>query len=169
MATKKGIVLTATIIGGFVAASFLVYLIPQPESTLITPENAEGQLRFAIDRKDAVIDEFNTSLQGWKNGEVDKDTFNSAAITALEQINALIIELQNSRVPNEWVQSYSLFIQALENYKTYVGTTKEYVDYKSEEPSDPSTENSYLDSMSNALDRAEELVKQSADAIPRTT
>lgn len=168
MATKKGIALTAAIIGGFVAASFLVYLIPQsPRSAVVGPSDYGEQLRFAMDRNQAVIDEFNTSFQSWKNGEIDKDTFKASANVAAEQVNMLVLELKQRQVPSEWNQSYSLFIQALENYRSYTEKTQEYADYKSGGLADPVQERTYLDAMSETLGKAQSLAQESMNAMPK--
>ena len=120
-----------------------------------------------MDRNQAVIDEFNTSFQSWKNGEVDKDTFKASANVAAEQVNMLMLELKQRQVPSEWNQGYSLFIQALENYRSYIEKTQEYADYKSGGLPDPVQERTYLDAMSETLDKAQSLAQESMNAMPK--
>jgi hypothetical protein len=168
LATRKGIALTAAIIGGFVGASFLVYLIPQPPRTAVVgPSDYGEQLRFAIDRNQAVIDEFSTSFQSWQNGEIGKDTFKANATVAASQVNMLILELEQRQVPSEWNLSYSLLIQALENYRSYIEKTQEYADYKAGSLTDPVQERTYRDGISETLDKAQSLVQESMNAMPK--
>jgi hypothetical protein len=167
LVTKKGVGLTVAIIGGFVAASFLIYLIPQsPQSDIITLGDAREQLEFVMDRNKVVIDEFQTVFRLWENGDIDKNTFDSSADVSKEQVSMMILELRGKQIPNEWNQSYVLFIQALDNYKAYIEKTKEYVDFKSTGQTDPEKERGYLDAMSKALDRAQSLTQESINAMP---
>jgi hypothetical protein len=167
LVTKKGVALTVAIIGGFVAASFLIYLIPQsPQSDIITLGDAKERLEFVMDRNKVVIDEFQTVFRLWENGDIDKNTFDSSADVSKEQVSMMILELRGKQIPNEWNQSYVLFIQALDNYKAYIEKTKEYVDFKSTGQTDPEKERGYLDAMSKALDRAQSLTQESINAMP---
>jgi hypothetical protein len=167
LVTKKGVALTVAIIVGFVAASFLIYLIPQsPQSDIITLGDAREQLEFVMDRNKVVIDEFQTVFRLWENGDIDKNTFDSSADVSKEQVSMMILELRGKQIPNEWNQSYVLFIQALDNYKAYIEKTKEYVDFKSTGQTDPEKERGYLDAMSKALDRAQSLTQESINAMP---
>jgi hypothetical protein len=167
LVTKKGVALTVAIIGGFVAASFLIYLIPQsPQSDIITLGDAKERLEFVMDRNKVVIDEFQTVFRLWENGDIDKNTFDSSADVSIEQVSMMILELRGKQIPNEWNQSYVLFIQALDNYKAYIEKTKEYVDFKSTGQTGPEKERGYLDAMSKALDRAQSLTQESINAMP---
>lgn len=167
MVTKKGIALTAAIIGGFVGASFLVYLIPDsPRSDIITFGDAKDRLEFAMDRNQAEIRELQTVLRVWESGNIDKDAFGTSADVASTQIDMLILELRGKQIPSEWNQSYVLFIQALESYKAYVQQTKEYVNYKSVGQTDLEKERELLDAMATALERAERLEQESKNSIP---
>lgn len=167
MVTKKGVALTVAIIGGFVAASFLIYLIPQsPQSDIITLGDARERLEFAMDRNKVVVDEFQKVFRLWENGDIDRNTFDSSADVSIEQVSMMILELRGKQIPNEWNQSYVLLIQALDNYKAYIEKTKEYVGFKSTGQTDPDKERGYLDAMSKALDRAQSLTQESINAMP---
>lgn len=167
MATKKGIALTAAIIGGFVAASFLVYFVPSsPQSQVVVPTDPATELVFAIDRNQAIVENFQSTFEMWKNNEVNKDEFNKQADAAVNQVNELMLELRRSKVPEQWVQSYALYIQALENYKAYFAKTKEYVNYISAGNADQSQGEALFNSASELLTKAQSLAQQSADAMP---
>ncbi|MEM2759599.1 MAG: hypothetical protein QXU32_08600 [Nitrososphaerales archaeon] len=169
MVTKKGVALTVAIIAGVIAASFLVYLIPEsPRSAVVGPTEARERLGFAMDRTQAVIDGFNASFDAWQSGETDKDTFDSSVAVTVDQINTLTLELRRSAVPDEWVQSYSSFIEALENYKLYVEKTKEYADFKSSQ-TDAATESSYLNTISETLNTAKRLTEESLSSMPKAS
>ncbi|MFY3741805.1 MAG: hypothetical protein HMLIMOIP_002265 [Candidatus Nitrosomirales archaeon] len=162
--SKKGIVLTAAIVGGIVAASFLVYLIPSsPANDVARIADPGTELAFAFDRNEAVVDEFQSAFGAWKNDELTKNEFDERANTAVGQVDVLMLELRRSSPPEEWAQSYVLYIQALDNYKAYFEKTKEYV---SAANSDPSRGETLLNSMSELLAKADDLAQQSEDAMP---
>ena len=167
MATKKGIALTAAIIGGFTAASFLVYFIPSsPQSEVVRPTDPGTELVFAMDRNQAIVNEFQSTFEMWKNNEVNKDEFTENTDIAVNQVKELMLELRRSGVPEEWTQSYFLYIQALENYKTYFEKTREYVNHISSGNADPRQSEALLNSMSEILTNAQGLEQQSKDAMP---
>jgi hypothetical protein len=162
--TKKGIVLTAAIVGGIVGASFLVYLIPtSPASDVARIADPGTELAFAFDRNEAVIEEFQSALDMWENDELTKDEFDEHAGIAIDQVDVLILELRRSSPPEEWAQSYVLYIQALDNYRAYFEKTKEYVSLAN---SDPSKAEALLDTMSELLAKADDLAQQSEDTMP---
>ena len=161
--TKKGIALTAAIIGGFVGASFLVYLIPSsPKSDVARIADPATELVVTFDRNEAVLGDFQKAFEMWKNNELSKDEFDGRADAAVNQASALMLELRTTSVPEEWSQSYVLYIQALDNYKAYFEKAKEYVSVAN---TDPSRGEALLNSMSELLSKAESLVQQSEDAM----
>lgn len=166
MVSRKGIALTAAIIGGFVAASFLIYLIPQsPQSSMITVADAREHLQSVLDRTQAIVDGFQVTFRTWENGEIDKNTLDTGADVALEQLNVLILELRGKQIPSEWNQSYFTFIQALESYRDSIEKSKDYVGYRAT-GAGPDEQRIYLDAIEESLDRAERLKKESIDAMP---
>jgi hypothetical protein len=167
LASRKGIAVTIGIIGGFVAASFLVYYVPTgPQSDVITFGDAVQRLEFAMDRKQVIIDELQTAFQLWDNGDTDKNTFDASADVAASQIDALIVELRGKQISSEWNDSYVIFIQALDNYKSYIERAKEYVDYKSTGETDPAEDKRRLDAIAEVFDRAESLTRESRNTMP---
>lgn len=167
LATRKGIALTALIIGGFVAASFLVYFIPSsPQVEIVGPSDTKARLIEAMERSNAVVDEFQSKFDMWKNGELNKGGFDESATIAINQANGLILDLRSSNISEEWMESYDLYIQALENYRTYFEKGKEYVSAKSAGNLTPEQGNSMIDSMANVLDQAEDLALASNVAMP---
>ncbi len=167
LVTRKGIALTAAIIGGFTAASFLVYLVPSsPHSAVVRSTDPKNELVFTMDRNQAIVDEFQSTFQMWKSNEVNKTGFSDRADTSINQVNELTLELRRSNVPEKWTQSYVLYIQALENYKAYFEKTKEYINQVSTDNSDPRQGESLLNSMSELLAKAQGLAQQSKDVMP---
>lgn len=168
MVTKKGIALTAAIIGGFTAASFLVYFIPTgPQSQIILPADPASELVFAMERNEAIVKEFELTFEMWRNKELDRSQFDERTDAGVEQVDALMLELRGSNPPEVWVDSYFLYIQALENYKGYFEKTKEYVDHISGAGGDDQGQGELLqDSISQLRNDAEYLAEQSKAVMP---
>ncbi len=168
MVTKKGIALTAAIIGGFTAASFLVYFVPTSPANevMVTYTDPATELAFARERGEAILNEFDLTFEMWKSNELERGEFDERAGPALEQIDSLIQELHKSKPPEAWVQSYFLYIQALESYRSYFEQAGEYVAYASQADADPERVEELRDSISESLAKADDLLRQSEDAVP---
>ncbi|MFQ5969160.1 MAG: hypothetical protein ACE5J2_01510 [Nitrososphaerales archaeon] len=167
MATRKGIALTVIIIGGFVGASFLVYFIPSPPQVeIVGPSDTKERLMQVMETSNAVVDEFQSNFEMWKKGELDRDGFDETATVAINQVDGMILDLRRSNISEEWIDSYDLYIQALENYRAYFEKGKDYVSTKSAGNLSPEHGNSLFDSMLDALDQAEDLALASDVAMP---
>lgn len=164
MATKKGIALTVAIIGGFTAASFLVYLVPtQPQDQMIIANPAD-ELASAMERNDAIVQEFQSSFNMWKDGGLDSAPFDEGAELTVKQASDIAIELRQSRPPQGWVHSYALFVRAIEGYVAYFEDAREYVRYASGDGAEQ--EEAMISSIEEALAKADDLAKEARDSIP---
>ena len=113
MASKKGIAVTAAILVGVVAASFLVYLLPEDTTMKISVSDFEKHLDITKERASMEVTSMDDSFKKLMNGEMDPDEYiNIAEISSL-QLNSLIIELTNSGATQEWTESYVNYIGAL--------------------------------------------------------
>ena len=119
MASRKGIAVTAAILVGVVAASFLVYLLPEDTTMKISVSDFEKHLDITKERASMEVTSMDDSFKKLMNGEMDPDEYiNIAKISSL-QLNSLIIELTNSGATQEWTESYVNYIGALKklNYR----------------------------------------------------
>ena len=123
MAAKKGIGVTVAILVGVVAASFLVYLIPEDTTMKITVSDFEKHLDNTKEKtsmESASVDEsFENLIKSKKNSD---EYIRIAEISSL-QINSLIIELTNSGATQEWTESYANYIHALKKLNEMITET----------------------------------------------
>ncbi len=119
-----------------------------------------------MDRNQALVDEFQSTLEMWKGKQVNTTGFNERADRTIDQVKELMVELRRSDVPNNWTQSYGLYMQALETYNAYFEKAKEYVNYASTDNSDPAHRESLQSSMSDLLSKAHGLSQQSKSVMP---
>ena len=119
MASRKGIAVTAAILVGVVAASFLVYLLPEDTTMKISVSDFEKHLDITKERASMEIMGIDDLFTKLIDGEIEPDEYVSIAEISSSQINSLVIELTNSGATQEWSESYVNYIGALKklNYK----------------------------------------------------
>jgi hypothetical protein len=120
MASKKGIIITAIILGIITAASFSIWLIPQHENSSFVISDYRGELDSIIERHKIITNEMDDS---WKNllaGSLSADDFITRAQMSASQINALLSEIIESKAPQEWDESYLNYGESLKKYNDYL-------------------------------------------------
>ena len=123
MASKKGIGITATILVGVVAASFLVYLIPEDTTMKFVVSDFEKHLDDIDERTSMLSTAIERSFEDLMNHEVSPDEYFITARVTQSQVNSLIIELTVSCAPQEWTASYITYIDALKKLNEQIRET----------------------------------------------
>ena len=123
MASRKGIGVTVAILVGVVAASFLVYLIPEDTTMKITVSDFGEHLDITKERalmESSSIDESFKKLMG---NDMNQDEYIRIAEVSSSQILTLIIELKDSGATQEWTESYVNYIGALKKLNEMITET----------------------------------------------
>ena len=123
MASKKGIGITATILVGVVAASFLVYLIPEDTTMKFVVSDFEKHLDDIDERTSMLSIAIEESFEDLMNHKVSPDEYFIAAGVTQSQVNSLIIELTLSGAPQERAPSYKIYIDALKKLNEQITET----------------------------------------------
>ena len=123
MASKKGIAVTAAILVGVVAASFLVYLLPEDTTMKISVSDFEKHLDITKERATMEVTGIDDSFKKLMNGEIDPDEYINMAEVSSSQLNSLVIELTNSGATQEWTESYVNYIGALKKLNNKITET----------------------------------------------
>jgi len=123
VATKKGIILTVTILGAITAASFSLWLVPQYQSSGPIISDYRNELESIKERHDVIINETNNELNSMLGGTLSPDDFITRAQTASTQVDSLISEIIESGAPQEWRESYLNYDEALKKYNDYLTET----------------------------------------------
>ena len=123
MASRKGIAVTAAILVGVVAASFLVYLLPEDTTMKISISDFENHLDITKERATMEVTGIDESFQKLMNNEIGPDEYISIAEVSASQLNSLIIELTNSGATQEWTESYVNYIGALKKLNNKITET----------------------------------------------
>jgi len=123
VATKKGIVLTAIILGIITAASFSLWLIPQHENAGPLISDYRSELESIKERQGIIINETGDELNSMLGGSLSPDDFITRAQTSSSQVDSLLSEIIESRAPQEWRESYLNYGEALKKYNDYLTET----------------------------------------------
>ena len=113
MASKKGIGVTIAILVGVVAASFLVYLIPENNDMKLVVSDFEKQLDDIDERTSMLSMGIEKSFEDLINYKLSPEEYFVTAGVTQSQVNSLIIELTLSGAPQEWTASYKTYTDAL--------------------------------------------------------
>jgi len=113
MASKKGIGVTIAVLVGVIAASFLVYLIPEDTTMKITVSDFGEHLDITKERALMESSSIDESFEKLMEKKMSPNEYIGIAKVSSSQINSLIIELTDSGATQEWVESYVNYIDAL--------------------------------------------------------
>ena len=160
MASKKGIVVTVAILVGVVAASFLVYLLPEDTTMKISISDFENHLDITKERTYMEVTGIDESFQKLMNDEIGPDEYISIAEVSASQLNSLIIELTNSGATQEWSESYVNYIIALKKVNDKITETVVVANLI--------TDDSNSDSINEILAKIKQLEAESLDLIKKS-
>ena len=123
MASKKGIGVTIAILVGVVAASFLVYLIPEDTTMKITVSDFGEHLDITKERALMESSSIDESFKKLMENDMNQDEYIRIAEISSSQILTLIIELKDSGATQEWTESYVNYIGALKKLNEMITET----------------------------------------------
>ncbi len=123
MASKKGIGVTIAFLVGIVAASFLVYLIPEDTEMKIVVSDFEKYLDITKEKAMLESVSIDESFEKLMEKKMSPNEYIGIAKVSSSQINSLIIELTDSGATQEWVESYVNYIGALKKLNEKITET----------------------------------------------
>ena len=123
MASTKGIAVTIAILVGVVAASFLVYLIPEDTTMKIVVSDFKKHLDITKEKASMEVTSIDESFEKLMEKKISPDEYINIAEVSSSQINSLIIELTNSGATQEWSESYVNYIRALKKLNEKITET----------------------------------------------
>ena len=123
MASKKGIGVTIAVLVGVIAASFLVYLIPEDTTMKITVSDFGEHLDITKERALMESSSIDESFEKLMKKKMSPNEYIGIAKISSSQINSLIIELTGSGATQEWVESYVNYINALKKLNEKITET----------------------------------------------
>jgi len=116
LATRKGIIITATILAVIAAASFVVWVVPQNRGSSFVVSDYRGEIESIRERHMLIETEMESDLKELLNKTLSPDDFIVKAQTSSAQVTALITELIESNPPVGWRESYLNYDESLKKY-----------------------------------------------------
>jgi len=123
LATKKGIAVTVVILAAITAASFLVWLIPQNIENKIIVSDFEAHLDNIKEIHFTLQTEVDQEFQNMLNGKINSTQYIEIAEVSSSQVNSQIIQLVESKAPEEWHESYLNYIESLKKFNLQIRET----------------------------------------------
>lgn len=123
MASKKGIGVTIAFLVGIVAASFLVYLIPEDTTMKIVVSDFEKYLDITKEKAMLESVSIDESFEKLMEKKMNPNEYIGIAKVSSSQIDSLIIELIDSGATQEWAESYVNYIDALKKLNEKITET----------------------------------------------
>ena len=123
MASKKGVGITIAVLVGVVAASFLVYLIPEDTTMKIVVSDFGEYLDITKEKAMLGSVSIDESFEKLMEKKMSPNEYIGIAKVSSSQINSLIIELTDSGATQEWVESYVNYISALKKLNEKITET----------------------------------------------
>jgi len=123
LATKKGIAVTVVILVAITAASFLVWIIPQNIENKIIVSDFKVHLDNIKEIHFTLQTEVDQEFQNLLNGTITPKEYIDIAEISSSQVNSQIIQLVESKAPEEWRESYLNYIESLKKFNSEIRET----------------------------------------------
>jgi len=123
LASKKGIIITVTILAAIFAASFLVWLIPLNVETNFVISDFGNHLDKAKEIHQTLQTGIDQEFQNMLDEEITPEEYIELAEISSSQVNSIIIQLVESKAPEEWYESYLSYIEALKKFNSEIRET----------------------------------------------
>jgi len=165
MASKKGIGVTIAFLVGVVAASFLVYLIPEDTTMKIVVSDFEKYLDITKEKAMLESVSIDESFEKLMKKKMSPNEYIGIAKISSSQINSLIIELTGSGATQEWVESYVNYIGALKKLNEKITETIVVANLMNDDDNSNSI-NEIIAKMHQLETESLDLIKKSDNARP---
>jgi len=124
MASKKGIVVTVTILAVITGASFLLWIVPQDYETTFVISDYENYLDEVKNIHEVLQESIDIEYQNLRSGEISPRDYITITEVTSSQVTAQISEFVTSKPPEEWQASYISYMDAMKKFNSYIGETK---------------------------------------------
>ena len=124
MASKKGIIVTATILAAITGASFLLWIVPQDNETTFVVSDYADYLNGVKNIHEVLQESMYIEYQNLRNGETSPEDYITITEVTSSQVTAQISEFVTSKPPEEWQDSYINYMDAMKKFNSYIVETK---------------------------------------------
>ena len=124
MASKKGIIVTVTILATITGASFLLWIVPQDSETTFVISNYADYLDGVKNIQEVLQESISIEYQNLRKGEISPEDYITITEVTSSQVTAQISEFVTSKPPEEWQDSYINYMDAMKKFNSYIVETK---------------------------------------------
>lgn len=124
MASKKGIIITIIILAAITGASFLFWIIPQENPTMLVVSDYENYLDGVKKIHEVLQESIDIEFQNLLDGNTSPDEYISITEVTTSQVTAQISEFITSKPSEEWQNSYIIYMEAMKKFNEYIIETK---------------------------------------------
>lgn len=159
MASKKGIAVTAGILGAITAASFIVWFLPAGTPSGSSSEDFESRFESIKKRHELLSQRANKDFENLLQGDTDPNAYIKAAKETQSRANSLSIELIQSYSPEKWDKKYLEYEESLKYFNDYITETITIAN-KISSGSDKSALKEEIEKANELYQKSESLAKQ---------
>jgi hypothetical protein len=124
MASKKGIVITVIILAVITSVSFLSWIVPQDNETTFVISDYGNYLDGVIKIHEVLQESIDIDYQNLHNGDISPEDYIIITEVTSSQVTTQISEFVTSKPPEEWVDSYISYMDAMKKFNEYIVETK---------------------------------------------
>ena len=124
MASKKGIVITVIILAVITGVSFLSWIVPQDNQTTFVISDYGNYLDGVKKIQEVLQESIDIEYQNLHNGDISPEDYTKITEVTSSQVTTQISEFVTSKPPEEWVDSYISYMDAMKKFNEYIIETK---------------------------------------------
>ena len=124
MASKKGIAVTAIMLAAITGASFLFWIVPQDNESTFVISDYGNYLDGVIKIHEVLQESIDIEYQNLHNGNISPEDYIKISEVTSSQVTTQISEFVTSKPPDEWVDSYIGYMDAMKKFNEYIVETK---------------------------------------------
>ena len=124
MASKKGVIITITILAVITGASFLIWVIPQDNETTFVISDYGNYLDGVKNIHEILQESIDIEYQNLRDGKISPRDYITITEVTSSQVTAQISEFVISKPPEEWLPSYISYMDAMKKFNSYIVETK---------------------------------------------
>lgn len=166
MATKKGIAITVVILAAITAASFSLWFIPQNIETEIVISDFGIHLDNVKEIHLTLNNGINEEFKNMLDRKITSEEYINLAEVSSSQVNSQIIQLVESKAPEEWHESYLNYMESLKIFNSEIRETIIVATLVSEDKQTTSAFRDAIKKIDSLRDDSESLIIASNESRP---
>ena len=124
MASKKGIMITCIILVSITAASFLSWIVPQENNSTFIVTDYEGYLDGVKNIHEVLQESIDIEYRNLQDGKISPSEYIIITEVTSSQVTTKISEFVTSKPSEQWLGSYTSYMEGLRDFNKYIIETK---------------------------------------------